>query len=326
MKEKIKLVAKIIGGIVGLFILWAIFTVATNRISYGPSMHQSLLSPSSDVMQIQMDSEDSSYINGRIGETKSMMIEDGAGMMYSVTDEVYLPQETGITLTEKKVIKNGNLNLKVENTENASGEITQIAKEQKGEVFSTNFYERVKGQKSGSITIKVPVENFENTVEKIKAVATQVLSESTTGQDVTEEYTDLQAQLKNKQAEEQSYLKILDQAGDMEDILAVTKQVSRVRGEIERLQGRVRFMDSQTDMSTIYVNLSEDIEIAPVQNDWRPWQVTKKAFQDLINNTQDFVDGTIRFVIVGIPSLIPFLLFVGIVYWIGKKIWKKFKK
>ncbi len=313
--EKFKPTLKVIGIIIGIIALWIIFGIITGN-------------KTSDNQFKKTSSLGSPMIQNRGMDLQEDIME--AGMMQAENtafSQEAIESETSATIPpiEKKVIKNGDLNLKIENTEKAAAEISLITKNQTGEVFSTNFYERVKGQKSGNITIKVPIEKFEVTLTQIKTIATQVISESTTGQDVTERYTDLQAQLKNKQAEEQSFVKILDRTGDIEDVLAVTKQIARVRGEIERLEGQIKFMNSQTNMSTITINLSEDIEITPIQNDWRPWQVIKKSFSDLLNNSQDFVDGIIRFIIVGIPSLIPFLLFLGIIYWIGKKLWRKIK-
>jgi len=260
-----------------------------------------------------------------VGDSASME-RSSQGMMVEskVAEEGFMESPTtDVTLVDKKVIKNGNLSLKVGSTDWATGEISNIVKQKGGEVFSTNFYERVKGQKSGFVTIKVPVDKFKETVSDIKKIATQVLNESTTGQDVTEQYTDFQAQLKNKRAEEESFVKILGTAGKIDDVLAVTREVSRVRGEIERLEGRIRFMDSQTDMSTITINLTEDVTVIPVSEGWRPWQVVKQSIKELVANVQDFADGIIRFIIVGIPSLIPFALLLGFLYWVGKKIFKK---
>ena len=211
------------------------------------------------------------------------------GMMASESlESAPMDASAGEPMVDKKIIKNGNLSLKIESTEESAQKISEIAKAKGGEVFSTNFYERVKGQKSGFITIKVPVGKFEEAMNEVKKVATQVLSESTTGQDVTEQYSDFQAQLKNKRAEEESFAKILDTAGKIDDILAVTRELSRVRGEIERLEGRIRFMDSQTDMSTITINLTEDVTVVPVNEGWRPWQVVKQSVKELISNIQGF--------------------------------------
>jgi len=228
-------------------------------------------------------------------------------------------------LVEKKVIKNGNLSLKVKKTQEAVAFISEVAKAKGGEIFSTNLVERVKGTKSGTVVVKVPVAQFESAISEIKKIATQVVIEYTSGQDVTEQYTDLQAQLKNKQAEEQSFVKILDQSGKIDDILAVTREISRVRGEIERLQGRIRFLESQTDMSTITVSLSEDAELAPVGSGWRPGQVFKQSIQDLVKGAQNFVDGLIKLVILGLPSIILFVIIFFMIWKVAKKVVEKIR-
>ncbi len=229
--------------------------------------------------------------------------------------------------TERRVIKNGNLSLKVEELEKASDEIERIAKEQQGEVFSTDFNQRSSRSRSGRMTVRVPVVNFEATIKDLKEAATQVLSESTSGRDVTEQYVDLQAQLKNKQAEEQAFTELLERSGDMEEVLEVTKELSRVRGEIERLQGKIRYLESQTDFSTIVVYLSEDAEVLVRDNDWRPGQVAKEAATELIQRMQEFVNNLISFAIVTLPSLVVFVLIFGgglyLVYRGGKRIWRR---
>lgn len=225
---------------------------------------------------------------------------------------------------DKKVIKNGDLNLKVDSVDKASGEIVRIAKNNGGDVFSSNVY-NYNNIKSGTVIVKVPVANFEKTFSDIKKVAALVVQESISGQDVTEEYVDLQAQLKNKQAEEQQYLEIMKQAQKISDILEVTQQLSQVRGEIESLQGRLKFLSSQTDMASISANLSEDPSITVVDS-WRPWQIVKDAVNSLIKKGQGFISFTIVLIITVIPVAILYLLLVYIIYWIGKRVYQRFKK
>ncbi|MBT3356472.1 DUF4349 domain-containing protein [bacterium] len=228
------------------------------------------------------------------------------------------------SVPEKRVIKNGFLTLKVEQTNSAVEKITEIVSVNKGEIFSSNFNEYRRGSKTGTISVKIPVDNFQKTIVELKTVATQVVSESTSGRDVTERYVDLQAQLKNKKAEEQTFVSLLDRSGKLDDVLSVSREIARVRGDIERLEGKIKYLESQTDMSTITINISEDIEITPISDDWRPVQVMKKAFNDLKKQSQDTVDAIIHFIIVTIPSFIPFILFVTIVYWIGRKLYQIF--
>lgn len=224
--------------------------------------------------------------------------------------------------TEKKEIKNGFLTLKVESTDDATNKISEIIAKNEGEIFSSNFNEYKRGSRSGTITIKVPVVNFQKTIVELKTVATQVINESTSGRDVTEQYVDLQAQLRNKKLEEQTFVSLLDRAGELDDVLNVSREIARVRGDIERLAGKIKYLESQTDMSTITVSVSEDVEVTSISDDWRPAQVVKQALNDLKTVSQDFVDATIHFFIVTIPSFVPFVIFLAVIYWIGKKIYR----
>jgi len=231
---------------------------------------------------------------------------------------------TAVTAVDKKIIKTGSLSLKVEQAETAAEAIANIAKVNKGEVASSNFYESTRGVKSGAITIRVPYNNFDAAFSEIKKVATQVVSEASNAQDITAEYIDLEARLKNTQAEESSFVALLNRSGKIEEILAVTSEVARVRGEIEQLQGQIRYLNSQTDMSTITANLTEDVEIATASQDWRPWQVIKISVKRLIASGQNFIDGLIAFLIVVLPALIIYGLIIWLIYYVGRKIYGRF--
>lgn len=235
--------------------------------------------------------------------------------------------ESGISpeVSDNKIIKTGNLNLKVDNADSSAEKILQIATNNSGEVFSSSFSQSSKNIKSGTITVKVPVSNFEKTFAEIKNVATLVVHEATSGTDVTMEYVDLQIQIKNNQAEEQAFVSILDRAGKIEDVLAVTREVSRVRREIESLQGRINFLESQTDKSSIDVFLTEDENIT-FTDSWRPWQVVKETFNALLKDIQNFINFTIILVFRIIPTIILYILILGLLYWLGKKIYFKIKR
>jgi len=170
----------------------------------------------------------------------------------------------------------------------------------------------------------VPYNNFDAAFSEIKKVATQVVSEASNAQDITAEYIDLEARLKNTQAEEVSFVALLNRSGKIEEILAVTREVARVRGEIEQLQGQMRYLNSQTDMSTITANLTEDVEIATASQDWRPWQVIKISVKRLITSGQNFIDGLIAFLIVVLPMLIIYGLIIWLIYYVGRKIYGRF--
>ncbi|HFC36096.1 MAG TPA: DUF4349 domain-containing protein [Candidatus Moranbacteria bacterium] len=319
--EKIKKYLKVISVLIGVLFLWGIFNLFTGR-----SINNKMTTEPAQTPMMSGASKNDLSWQSNVNKVSDAVKFSENVQVVNRKEDTLLNSDSDKIISDKKIIKNGSLNLKVDKVPQATKEIGNIVRGLGGEIFSTNFSERIRGQRRGSMTVRVPVDKFSEAISKIKSVATQVVKETTTGRDVTEQYADLQAQLKNKQAEEASFVKILDRAEKIDDVLAVTRQLSRVRGEIERLQGRIKYMNSQTDMSTITVNLSEDVGVISVSDNWRPMQTVKKSFKELVNNIQDFIDNSIRFVIVGIPSLIPFLLFLAIIYWGGKKIYRKVKK
>ncbi len=238
--------------------------------------------------------------------------------------------KTGVSndgvVVEKRVVKNGSLRLKVESTENSAEKIKEIAKQYKGEVANVNLYRQGKNGLGGNLTVKVPVDQFESAMKAIKAVGDQVLSESVSSSDVTEEYVDLQAQIRNKKAEEETFRNLLERSGKLDDVLSVTREVARVRGEIDRLEGRIKFMESQTDMSRIDVSLVEYEQVTNTPIKWKPARVAQKALHNLVLNFQKAINGIIYFIIATLPVLIIIALVIFILYKAVKIIIKKILK
>lgn len=317
----IKKLLKIIGlSVLSLFIFFFGLTIVLSSLNQGTggNMSENLAIGSAG----SFDSFGGITPTGAVSKMSSREI-----VMDSVMTVTQVPTASSVTQpVDKKIIKTGDLSLKIEKIETAVESITNIVKLNKGEIFNSYFSESSRGTKSGYITIRVPYQNFTTVFNEVKKVATQVMSESSNAQDITEQYIDLEARLKNKQAEEVSFVALLNRSGKIEEILAVTREVARVRGEIEQLQGQMKYLNSQTDMSTITVNLSEDVVIASASQDWRPWQVVKLSVKQLITAGQGFIDGLIRFIIVALPMLLIYVFILWLIYFVGKKIYHKFKK
>lgn len=313
-----KIILAVAGGIAVLFIAWFISSPFQNKLSEVDSGTGIVMPQSTG-----LSSSEAINFSNPLGTSKSS--REIAAPADSLGGQSYVSEDSQVLAEmDKKIIKNGNLTLKVDDADKAAADISVIAKSNGGEIFSSNFHQTRNNVKSGTLTIKVPFANFEKTFLEIKEVASLVTNESTSGQDVTEQYVDLQAQLKNKQAEEQSFMKILEQAQKIDDILAVTQQLSRVRGNIEQLQGRIKYIESQTDMSTISVNLSEDENITVVDS-WRPLQVAKESFSALIKSLQGLIDFLIRFFIIILPIFSICGIIIFALYKVGKWIYGKIK-
>ena len=159
---------------------------------------------------------------------------------------------------ERKIIRNAELSLEADNPEDAQRKITSIAELRGGFV--------VESQQSGSeiqstmrdivsMTVRVPEDKFGDTLADIRNVSTRVILENVKGQDVTEEFIDIEAQLKAKKALEAQFMEIMKRANTVGDALDVQRQLADVRGEIERVEGRKRFLENQSAMSTIKVRV-----------------------------------------------------------------------
>lgn len=280
----------------------------------------------------------------REGSTDATMMSEGsidASVDVSATDD-------------RRVVRDGALSLRVEDAEWSADEIGRIAERFGGFVVSRTMRSEIPGYpmpmvrdewsnvgdmrplttgtpESGTIVVKVPSESFSEVMASIRGIAKVVLNESSSANDVTATYVDLEAQLKNKYAEEEAFTKILNtSAQKVSDILEVTRELSRVRGEIERLETGKKYLESQTDMASITVSLSEDVQVGSVSNDWRPWQTVKDAANQLLLRFRGFIDGVIYLLVSVLPLFLLYLLGIYVIYKIGKgmyrKVWDKRKK
>jgi len=160
-------------------------------------------------------------------------------------------------LTEdRKIVKTGSMTLEVGNITETINKIAKITNELNGYVVSSHKYDYER-RVEGRITIRVPFEKFEEAFARLRQLATAVLYETTTAKDVTEEYVDLEAQLSNLLATEAQYLALLEKAENVEEMLMVQKELSKVRGEIEQIEGRMKYLEQTSETSLIEVNLQE---------------------------------------------------------------------
>lgn len=215
--------------------------------------------------------------------------------------------------TDQKIIKTGSLQLIVEDTEKTVNNIQTLAAGAGGFVQSASVFERQDGGTYGNITVRVPVSVFEQTMDNIKKEANLVDQETVNAQDVTEEYTDLEAQLHNEQAQEQRYLDILTRAQTVEDILKVERELNTTRKTIERLQGRIQYLKNKTSFSTISVSLEEETLVRLPTESFRPLQTIKEAAQTLVLVVQKIITRVLWFVIVGGGVILPLAIIVGII-------------
>ena len=216
-----------------------------------------------------MEMEVAGQSTGDMRFAPDMMLNDGSGAIAAAA-------------IERLIIKNGDLALRVEDVPAATAAVSTLASEAGGFVVSssTSGLER---DLRAYITIRVPAERFETTLNQLEALAVRVLSHSVSGSDVTEEFVDLEARLRNLEATRDRLLDMLNKATRVQDALDVNLALSDVQGQIEQIQGRMRFLSESAAMSTINVSL-EPVPVTPVldEDGWQPIQVARAALRDLL--------------------------------------------
>jgi hypothetical protein len=255
--------------------------------------------------------QDSSKYDNSVRYQPVSMGDSGAPM--PVPTMAPAAAESG-SVIETKIIKTASLTIEVKDVPGAVETLKNIAAQKGGYLSSTNVQKGYNDRLSGSVVIRISQAEFENTLTGVKAIGT-VKSSSTQGQDVTEEYVDLQAQKISYQNQLTQYNAIMKQSTKIEDIIKVQQQIDRVQTELNRLEGRLRYLNSRIDLSTITVSLQEP---EPVGGD------TGHNFITTINEGLAGFLGMIDAIIIIFLSLLPLIILGGIGYGIYR--WRKGNK
>ena len=184
---------------------------------------------------------------------------------------------------DRMIIRTGTLQLTVKDMGDSVQRVRAAASASGGYVFSSET--RSEGEYTyATITLYIPAANFDQVLPELRALGgqvTKVANESISSSDVTEEYTDLDSQLRNLKATEGRMLALQAKAERMEDILAVDRELRSVQAEIERIQGRMNYLGKRAEMSTLTVYLSPAIAPAPLiepQSTWQPMRAAEEAW------------------------------------------------
>ena len=160
-------------------------------------------------------------------------------------------------MSKRKIVYRADIDLVVEQFDPLPEQIEAAVKQHGGFVSASNITGSPGQPRNGRWTVRVPVDRFAEFVAAVRQLG-EVRSINSTSDDVTAEYYDIEARIRNKQQEEERLLKLLAEAtGKLEEILAVEKELSRVRGEIEQAQGRLRMLKDVTELTTVTVSVTE---------------------------------------------------------------------
>ncbi|MGD2251453.1 MAG: DUF4349 domain-containing protein [Anaerolineales bacterium] len=248
--------------------------------------------------------------------------------MGGLAEESYAPEpqyvgdfnerSAGVTDAIRLVIRNASLSVVVVDPSSSVQEISRMAEEMDGYVVTSYIYQSTFEEAqvvadAASISIRVPSARLEEALTLIKAGAVEVKDERITGQDVTEEYTDLDSRLRNLQAAEEQLREILASAVRTEDVMLVFQELRQVRQEIEVLQGRMNYLSESVRLSEISISLIPDVANQPLQiGRWQPQGTAKAAVEALLEILKFLGNAAI---VLGI-TVLPIGVILGLPSWL----------
>jgi hypothetical protein len=165
-------------------------------------------------------------------------------------------------LTNRKLIRNATVELEIVSFDDAVQKITALANEERGYVATTSSEKQANGKLRGDVIVKVVPENLDRFLQKIRGLG-ELKNQTLGTEDVTKAYFDTDARLKNARVMEQRLIEMLKtKTGKVADLLQVEKELGRVREEIEKMQGELKYWDSQVQFATVTISLAEkDMEV-----------------------------------------------------------------
>ena len=240
--------------------------------------------------------------------------ESAAGGVTSIDDG--LDSASG-----RLIIRNVSLSVVVEDTDDVLGEIRDLVKGYEGYVADSRRW-LVNDQPHASVTIRVPAASLDQVLDVLRGLAIRVEDENVSGQDVTEEYYDLQARLRNLEATEKELLALLTEVrenrGKADEILAIHRELTNIRSQIESLKGRKEYLERMSALATISLEIrpKESPRTVVEKARWNPIVTISKGLRAFVEAFQAIADLAIYLLIFSPFIIVP----VGVVWLLARLI------
>lgn len=232
-------------------------------------------------------------------------------------------------IVDRKIIRNAEVGIEMNSPAEAQRKIESIAENHGGFVVTADARRRagddqLQPLQSVTVELRVPSQEFIKVLEEIRALATgtgsRILQEKVTGQDVTEEFIDLEARIKTEKALEAQFLEIMKQATRVSDALEVQSQLAEVRTEIEKLEGRKRFLENQSSLSHITITLQTPTAVV---NTTGFLYSLRRAFGDGV----DAAGAIVLFIVRAGLTLLPIAIFFFLPAWLlARYFWRRARR
>ena len=260
----------------------------------------------------------------KVGEGDSVFPSSDAAPLPFPTNAAYeVANPSGdLTVLERSnrmIVKNADIRLMVEDTDVAIDRSMQIVGDAEGYIVSSRvWYQDYYGNnlKYASITIGIPVGEFETVLRRLRGLAVQVVDENASGDDVTEQYVDLQSQLVNLEATRARIQEFLKDAKTVDEALRVNQELANIEAQIEQIKGRMNYLSDRSAFSTITINLEPEFPIltptptstpkptaTPIP--WKPDETFKEAKGTITVVYQGIANFLIWLFVAVLPIVLP---------------------
>jgi hypothetical protein len=231
---------------------------------------------------------------------------------------------------ERMVISTAQLSLIVEDVELTLPQVNALVKRMEGYIVQSSSYRTYSDRLAATVTLRVPAARFDEALTALRALAGKVQSETLSGEDITDQYVNLQARLKALEATETELLALLTEVrqseGNAEEkaqaILSIYNQLTNVRTQIEQIQGQMNYFSQMAAMATITVELQPrepEITQPVVEEGYDPGRTLSRAARSLVQVLQGLLNALIWFLIVLLPILVIFAAPIVLVVWLVRR-------
>jgi hypothetical protein len=217
------------------------------------------------------------------------------------------------TSTQLMIIRTVNMTIVMEDVEKAELDLAALITTYKGYVADSRLW-RENNLAYASITLRVPAESLDMLLSIIRGQAKRIESETITTSDVSQEYVDLDSRLRNLQATEKELVELLatirEKTSKAEEVLAIYREITSIRGEIEQIQGRQQYLSNMASLATVQVEI-RPVATPPVvveEGKWNPMVIVNTALASLV----DILRGIYEVIVVVVLNVLPVLVIIAL--------------
>ena len=213
---------------------------------------------------------------------------------------------------DRKIVKTAEIGIRAERVRDSAARAQQVAAQFGGGVLSSQINQG-DGHVSANLVLVVPSPEFEKALDELRDVGEEITTDTVRGEDVTEEFVDLESRERNLLAAEQSLLELYGRAESVNDALAIERELANIRGQIEQVQGRIQYLEERTATSQITLNIQPVASPKTPPPVWNPARVVAQAWNASLGVLQTLATLVLSVLVFG-WWLAP-MLAAGFVWW-----------